>query len=210
MEKLAAAFPDSSGLRQEMIRSLLSWALLLEQTGRPAEAAPARERAREIYRNLSPNDQQALIWGCCERGRKLASIGNRRQADRTYSQAFELAPTNEMARGRGQAYAELGQWDKAAADFEKAAELSADDALAQYGLALVRLHLEDRDGYRNVCSRMLERFGQSPDVNAAYWTAWTCVLAPDAVTDWQPVVQLAEKAVPCSTAPGGSRTRASA
>jgi tetratricopeptide (TPR) repeat protein len=42
---------------------------------------------------------------------------------------------------------------------------------------------------------MLIRFGETQNMEAAYWTAWTCLLAPDAVTDWQPVVQLAEKAL---------------
>src|SRR5262249_51960670 len=34
LEKLAVSFPDSPGLKQEMIRSLLSRSMLLEQTGR--------------------------------------------------------------------------------------------------------------------------------------------------------------------------------
>lgn len=91
LEELATTFSDSPGLRQEMIRTLLSQSLLLEQSKRPAEAASACKRAREIYRNLSSNEQQALIWACSERSRKLASIGNDRQAERTYRQAVELS-----------------------------------------------------------------------------------------------------------------------
>src|SRR5262249_47558313 len=87
------------------------------------------------------------------------------------------------------------QWEKATRDFEKVTELTPGDAMARYRLALVRLHLDDREGYRKLCSAMLELFGRSENANAAYWTGWTCVLAPDAVADWQPVVRLAEKAV---------------
>jgi tetratricopeptide (TPR) repeat protein len=75
----------------------------------------------------------------------------------------------------------------------KVLELKPDDPLAHYRSALVRLHLGDRDGYRKACADMLRRFETSPDLNAAFWTAWTCVLGPDAVTDWQSVVRLAEK-----------------
>ncbi|OAI56198.1 hypothetical protein AYO49_00925 [Verrucomicrobiaceae bacterium SCGC AG-212-N21] len=129
LDQLAAAFPDSVELRQETIRTLLSQSLLLEQTGRPQEAGPRRERAREIYRKLSTNDQQALIWQFCERGRKLSTAGNHRQAERTYSQAIELEPKNALARSRRRGpNIELGAWDKVAVDCSQLVELNPDDA----------------------------------------------------------------------------------
>jgi len=73
-------------------------------------------------------------------------------------------------------------------------ELKPGDPVVHYQFALLRLHLGDRDGHRKTCVEMLKRFDSS-DLNAAYWTAWTCTLAPDAVTDWQPVVRLAEKSL---------------
>src|SRR5262249_4536258 len=94
--------------------------------------------------------------------------------------------------GRAVAFAELGQWDKAAADLEKATQLTVDNAQTWYYLALVRLHLGDRAGYRKACSGMLERFGQAADVNAARWTSWTCALGPEAVADRGRVITLAE------------------
>jgi serine/threonine protein kinase/WD40 repeat protein/tetratricopeptide (TPR) repeat protein len=115
------------------------------------------------------------------------------EATAAYSKAIELKPEDGQAWcGRGSAFAGLGRWDKAAADFEKATQLTADDALTRYFLALLRLHLGDRDGYRKVCSGMLERFGQSADVNVARWTSWTCVLSPSAEADWGLVIRLAE------------------
>ena len=41
---------------------------------------------------------------------------------------------------------------------------------------------------------MLERFGQSPGSDAAFWTVWTSVLGPDAVADWTMLLRLAETA----------------
>src|SRR5206468_205281 len=94
---------------------------------------------------------------------------------------------------RAGAFAQRKEWAKAAADFVKAAELKEDDPLPRYRLALVRLQLGDREGYRKACAGMLERFGQKTDSDPGYWTAWTCVLAPNGVSDWKPLVNLAEK-----------------
>ena len=147
LEKLAATFPDSPGLRQEMVRSLLSRSLLLEQTGRPQEAGPLRERAHEIYRNLSLNDQQTLIWAYCERGRKLNTIQNRRQAERTFRQALDLAPTHERARSwQRNVYVGLGEWNKVVADCSQLIELNPDDAKywCQRGNAFAQLKQYDK------------------------------------------------------------------
>ena len=39
---------------------------------------------------------------------------------------------------------------------------------------------------------MLERFGETGKLDEAYWAVWTCALAPDAVEDFDRVVELAE------------------
>jgi Tfp pilus assembly protein PilF len=118
------------------------------------------------------------------------------EAAADYSRAIQLNPDDpDCWSNRGFAHASLGQWDKAAADYAKAAELNENDPLPSYWLALLHLHNGNKDAYRKVCAGMVARFGQSQNMDAAYWTAWTCLLAPDAVADWQPVLQLAEKAL---------------
>ena len=112
LEKLAASFPDSSELKQETIRNLLSRSLLLEETARPGQARPLRKEALERYRNLSASDQQLLIWAYRERGRKQSSTQNQCQAERTYSQLIELDPSNDQARSaRRWIRFELGKWE---------------------------------------------------------------------------------------------------
>jgi eukaryotic-like serine/threonine-protein kinase len=61
--------------------------------------------------------------------------------------------------------------------------------------APLRLHFGNVEGYRLDCREMLARFGQTSDPQIAEQTAKTCLLAPDAVSDLGPVVQLAERAV---------------
>ena len=42
---------------------------------------------------------------------------------------------------------------------------------------------------------MLERFQDTQAPNDGYWVAWTCLLGPEAIEDYGPVVRLAEQAV---------------
>jgi len=133
---------------------------------------------------------------------RLWDSGRLEEAEKAYGRVIEVCTltieTHPEAAWtyeyRAVAYLRRSQWEKAARDFQKATELTPGDALARYRLALVRLHLGDREAYRKLCSAMLDLFGRSANADAAFWTAWTCMLAPDAVADWQPVVRLAEKA----------------
>ena len=128
LQKLAVTFPDSSGLQLETIRNLLSRSLLLEETGRPQEAGPLRGRAQQLYRKLTPQNQQALIWAFHERGRKLFAIQNVRQAERTYSQLLELTPADEAAlSSRSSAHSRLGKWDKVVAHCSRLIEQHPDE-----------------------------------------------------------------------------------
>src|SRR5262249_36489815 len=114
----------------------------------------------------------------------------------SFSKAIELNPKAWWAwNGRGEVYAQLQEWDKAGCDFAKSVELAPQQHLPHYRHALARLALADTKHFRAACAGMLTRFGTSRDPNVVFWTVWTCVPAPDAVPDWGPVVQLAEKAV---------------
>jgi WD40 repeat protein/serine/threonine protein kinase/tetratricopeptide (TPR) repeat protein len=94
--------------------------------------------------------------------------------------------------GRGGAYAAAGQWDKAAADLERAVQLKPEGVMLHYWLGLARIGAGDLDGYRSACAAVLRRFGQTDKPDVAHWAAWTAVLAPDGVKEWDRLVQLAE------------------
>jgi Flp pilus assembly protein TadD len=57
------------------------------------------------------------------------------------------------------------------------------------------LHLGDREGYRNTCAQMLERFDKTEDRSTSEIVLNACTLAPGAVADRARAVRLAEKAV---------------
>ena len=100
--------------------------------------------------------------------------------------------------------AEAGYYDKAAAEFSQAIELTPVDAQltpddARYWI--VRATAEagggKLDAYRKHCAEMLRHFGQKDEI--AYGACWrvasACILAPDAVADWPTAIAFADKLV---------------
>jgi WD40 repeat protein/tRNA A-37 threonylcarbamoyl transferase component Bud32 len=93
---------------------------------------------------------------------------------------------------RGVAHANLGQFDKASADF--AAAVQSDEANAEMWADHTRLrcYLGDTGGYRKACATCLERFGTTEDKRKTALAAGICLLAPNAVADPARLVQIAE------------------
>ena len=112
-----------------------------------------------------------------------------------FSEVIRLEPEFAFSyHGRGEAYEEKGDNGRAIADLSKAAELRPDDGGFWYHRNLARLAAGQANEHRDDCVEMLQRFAQSGTPDNAYWAAWTCVLGPDAVTDWSKPLTLAEKA----------------
>jgi hypothetical protein len=82
----------------------------------------------------------------------------------------------------------------AAADFGQAIHHLPEDLSIRYGHVLSLLALGDEAGVRRACSVLLDRFGSSIGSLTPNKVAWYCVLAPDAVTDREVPVRLAELA----------------
>jgi WD40 repeat protein/tetratricopeptide (TPR) repeat protein len=93
---------------------------------------------------------------------------------------------------RGIAHANLGKWEKAAADFATAQQKQA-PARVWFSLALTRLQQGADKGYRRICADMLERFGKSQDGAEASTVAWACALIPGAVADYTVPLALARQ-----------------
>jgi WD40 repeat protein/tetratricopeptide (TPR) repeat protein/tRNA A-37 threonylcarbamoyl transferase component Bud32 len=129
--------------------------------------------------------------------RGYAYIGLRRwdKATADLTESLKLKPGNGSALAfRGLARAELGQWEEAARDYAKAAQTERTlDLWRDY--AMVCLARGDDEGYRDICKRLLEFLNKQFDAEAAILVTWLCVLAPDAVADFAPVLNLAQKGV---------------
>src|SRR5262249_5933969 len=95
---------------------------------------------------------------------------------------------------RAAAHAEAGEWDQADRDFVEAIKAGSQWDGTFTRRALLLLRAGDQAGYRQVCAAALERLGQTEDAGAAGGVAWTGALAPGGVTDYRPVIALAERA----------------
>jgi WD40 repeat protein/tetratricopeptide (TPR) repeat protein len=107
------------------------------------------------------------------------------EAEAEFNEAIRLQPEHGWFRVlRGWVHADSGQWDKASADFIKAAECEEPHEEAWYSRALLHLRDGNLDGYRSMCSEVLERFGAG--------ATWTCTLSPASGADPERIVSLAE------------------
>jgi serine/threonine protein kinase/Flp pilus assembly protein TadD len=130
---------------------------------------------------------RAQLWWLRDAGEGLA----------VFDKAIELRPDlSFLWRERGKAYIGLGLWDLAGPDFDRAFGLrEPSDAQDFYEHALLRLYLGDRKGYDQICTRMLERFAQSPDNRVAFLIADTCTVGPNPIADTAQLLRFAERAV---------------
>jgi serine/threonine protein kinase/predicted Zn-dependent protease len=112
-----------------------------------------------------------------------------------FRKAIDLDPRDAWShRCLCRAYVTLGQWAKAAAAYTPWLELNPDDRMSWYMAAALRLHTGDVPGYRQACGEMLTRFGKTGATVDAEQTAKTCLLAPEAVNDFEAVRKLADLA----------------
>ena len=143
---------------------------------------------------LAKDGSDSRVWNA--RGDCHGCLRDWQKAIADYSKAIELKSDYAPSwYARGCAHAELKQWDKAGADIAKAIQLNPEPANFWYSQARVRLASGDTNGYRQSCASLLERLGKTKDPETANEVAWTCELAPNAVTDYKLPVQLAEEAV---------------
>ena len=123
-------------------------------------------------------------------------LGQQSEARAEFSKAIDLDSNFGLAlRARMFGYVRQCQWDKAALDLARLAQLEPDRHWHWYQAAPVCLLLGDKEEYRRICRTMLARFGHTDKVGIAETTAKTCILAPDAVSDLRPVFKLADQAV---------------
>jgi eukaryotic-like serine/threonine-protein kinase len=163
--------------RQHQVTQHLNLARRLAWVGRLAEA----EEAFRAALKLMPDDPEAHG----NLGKFLEDQARYREAEAELSEAIRLQPQHGWFWVlRGWAYADRDQWDKASADFIKAAECKEPRVEVRYSRAMLHLRDGNLDGYRSMCSDALDRFGAG--------ATWTCTLSPESGVDPDRIVSLAE------------------
>jgi len=182
LERLLAAHPRDWSLHARQ-------AGVLHREQRDAQALKTLAVARELG-GLGP----VRGW-CAERAENLERI-HRHEAALWFREWIVAAdPKNHQAHNDlGQCQARLGQFDKASEHFTRAVTLEPDRIDYQRDLALARLALDDRVGFRNACARLVQLAQATDSPEAAYMAALACVCDSGAVERWDAVVRLAARA----------------
>jgi Flp pilus assembly protein TadD len=160
---------------------------LQEQGGPPVVPAAPGEPARVSPELVAWHQQEADL--CFSTGQWFGTVFHL-----NYLIQFQPDHSRHYAL-RAYAYAQLGQWQKARADYAKVAVLEPNNIWAAYEQAGVLLLCGDAEGYRRVCARLLQRVGQTTDPGSAYLVARALVLAPNGGPHAARSVELAAKAV---------------
>jgi tetratricopeptide (TPR) repeat protein len=113
--------------------------------------------------------------------------------------AWLLNPQDTSARSqwagywhdRAGSYCDLRRYDMAIADFTRAVEIAPEKPDSWNALTTLRIYSGNEDEYRKLCAEMLTRLGKKTDYHSRSFVAWNCVLAPDSVQDFQPVLDIA-------------------
>jgi tetratricopeptide (TPR) repeat protein len=112
-----------------------------------------------------------------------------------WTRVLEVKPDLRVALNeRAEAYAGLGQWDKAADDYAKVIGSDPPNDV-WFQLACTRLLAGDTEGYGQLRKRVRERAGGTKDPFTAYVASRTCTLGPQGLTEPAQLVRWAEQAV---------------
>ena len=153
------------------------------------------KEAREKYsKAIEVSPGISLYW--LYRGIANSRLKDYTAAVEDFSKVLELDPTNYdgLAR-RCMSYLGMGQLEKARIDLAALRKGNPQSSVAHYLRALLCLALDGETQYHESCRAMLQQFQDTENPSDGYWVAWTCLLAPESLDDYGPVVRLAERAV---------------
>jgi serine/threonine protein kinase/Flp pilus assembly protein TadD len=202
LKQAIAAFDEGQRFVSEDFGIDVQWGAVLKKKGALEEAVAAFHEASRlkpdeagIYINWASalQDQGALDKAIAAYDQSIATV--KRVRARKTRPASIGALLHSAAYGRANALLRLGRFEEAGHTYQEALELEPSYHWSWFCGAALRLYLGDVEGYRSACREMLARFSQTDDPKIAWRVAKTCLLAPDAVSDLRPVLQLAERAV---------------
>ncbi|MGQ0636683.1 MAG: protein kinase domain-containing protein [Planctomycetaceae bacterium] len=103
----------------------------------------------------------------------------------------------ELLHRAGRAPEAQAEWKIAVRDAEAHLRPETPPNVACYGHSLAYLALGDLQNYRRICQDYVEHRLDGENCFDRRWTlpVWTCVLGPDAVADYTPLIDLAREAV---------------
>jgi len=139
------------------------------------------------------------LGACATRGWLLAEFGQEEKALADLKTVFDVLAKDDELDGHlyelSNLCGHLVHRQEMVPYLAKMAGIQRRRSFVSYWVALVQLGAGQLDLYRDVCRGMVQLFQGTESPTKAYWVAWTCLLGPEAVDDYAPVVRLAEQAV---------------
>jgi tetratricopeptide (TPR) repeat protein len=172
--------------------------------GRHAEAEALLRKAVKIHRKLRGEFYPETGWTLSRLGLALEAQGKLKESESAQRQALAIfrhhyGPTHsvfsEITPRLAFVLAEIG--DRSALTVLDAALESADNnsrPVMLFQSALFQLALDDHEAYRRTCSKMFSEFGSDAHGASVFLTSWACALAPAALEDLDPLIEMARTA----------------
>jgi len=161
------------------------------------EAIAARERADQAAKRLSTATQIA------NDGIEFYNRHNWSAAHEQFARAIQIEPgLNTPYIYRGELYANLGLWDKAAADYERRFQLANRASAETWRDYLVlKAYAGDEAGYRTACEEMLRQHKNSADIKSRQAVIHSCLLMSRPAGDPKELCAMAEGLVAAANVP---------
>jgi tetratricopeptide (TPR) repeat protein len=155
----------------------------------------ARGQGRDVAQPPTPQFREAW-WAHQDRAEVFKARKRWREVVTEYSRAIGAGGTDaDLWSERGDAYGELGDWTRAAADHREALRRGATGHTTWYHAALLELAIREPGAYQRTRADMLRRFGDSSNPDAGSTLAWTFALAPAESSALTQPIRIAEKVV---------------
>jgi tetratricopeptide (TPR) repeat protein len=120
-----------------------------------------------------------------------------------FTRAIQIEPgLNTPYIYRGALYANLGLWDKAAADYDRRFQLAKRASAETWrGYLVLKAYTGDESGYRTACQEMLRQHKSSADIKSRQLVIHSCLLTSQPAGDPRELCDMAESLAAAANVP---------
>ena len=188
----------------DTLASIHSYASALLRMGKSEEACEAFEEIIPVWRRLRGSSHPDTVRSLCMLGWTHLRLNRPDGAQEALtdilsatsklqelpdSEALSTIQTVSTLAGA------LGDWDLVADCWRKRIAITGDSFSAYHEAAILSLMKQDMAGYASKCTEMLEWIGRGNQADHEGMAAFTCLIAPQAVTDLGVCARLVETAL---------------
>jgi len=199
-EKAIEVFPDVTDFKSGLALAQIGLAASLHEQGKLAEAKQLYSATRKRLSSLGPDESTILMQAVGLLAELLFRNRESAELDRIFDtltswEASDPVLAARLFHLRGSLHARSGRWSEAVRDFRKAIELQPDEHEFYHALAPALLQSGDVEGYHQLRSDILKRFGAAQDPPTAERMAKDCLILPLPTSELETVARMAERAV---------------